>query len=76
MASAKPSDAVVADDVSFTGELDAAGVLDPFRARPGRGAFDQVVCDEVILRDALRVAHGVHAVVDAANVAATHDDPG
>ena len=60
----------------FAGDLDAAGILDPFRPRPGRRAFDQVIREEVVLGDASRVAHGVHSVVDAMNVAAPDDDPG
>ena len=42
-------DAVVADDVSLAGDLDAASILDALGSRPGRGALDHVVGDEVIL---------------------------
>ena len=69
------SNAVVANNVPLARDLDAAGILDPLGPGPGRGAFDQIVRDEVIRGRPLGVAGGGEAVIDMANVAVPHDDP-
>ncbi len=68
-------DAVVANDVTFTGDLDAASILDALGSRPGRGALDHVVRDEVILGLASRVARRVEAEFDLGDMASPDDDP-
>src|SRR5271157_1409987 len=69
------SNAVVTNNMPLARNLDAPGILDPLGPGPGRGAFDQIVRDEVISGCPLGVPGGGEAVSDTANMAVPHDDP-
>ena len=67
-------DAVEADDVAGAGDLESARVFNPLGARPGAGAGEDVVGEEMVFGVGLALGRR-KAVVDVVDIAAAHHEP-